>query len=82
MLMNKKIKINVQNLWFYYNDHPVLEDISLEIPQNTITAVTGPSGQGKSTFLMTLNRLWENIEGPRIKGRIEIRFFRFQIHCP
>ncbi|MBW2655275.1 MAG: phosphate ABC transporter ATP-binding protein [Deltaproteobacteria bacterium] len=72
--MNKKIKINVQNLWFYYNDHPVLEDISLEIPQNTITAVTGPSGQGKSTFLMTLNRLWENIEGPRIKGRIEIRF--------
>lgn len=74
MLMNKKIKINVQNLWFYYNDHPVLEDISLEIPQNTITAVTGPSGQGKSTFLMTLNRLWENIEGPRIKGRIEIRF--------
>ena len=72
--MTDNIKINIQNLWFYYNNHPVLEDINLEIPQNTITAVTGPSGQGKSTFLMTLNRLWESIEGTRIKGRIDIRF--------
>ena len=72
--MNDNIKINIQNLWFYYNGHPVLENINLKIPQNTITAVTGPSGQGKSTFLMTLNRLWESIEGTRIKGRIDIRF--------
>lgn len=74
MPMTENIKINIKNLWFYYNDHPILEDISLEIPQNTITAVTGPSGQGKSTFLMTLNRLWESIEETRIKGHIEIRF--------
>jgi len=74
MMVTKNIKIIIQNLWFYYNNHPVLEDISLKIPQNTITAVTGPSGQGKSTFLMTLNRLWESIEKTRIKGHIEIRF--------
>lgn len=74
MPMNETIKINIQNLWFYYNDHPILEDISIEIPQNTITAVTGPSGQGKSTFLMTLNRLWESIEGTKIKGLLEIKF--------
>lgn len=72
--MSENIKINIQNLWFYYNNNPILENISLEISENTITAVTGPSGQGKSTFLMTLNRLWESIENTRIKGRIEIRF--------
>ncbi len=74
MPMSENIKINIQNLWFYYNNNPILENISLEISENTITAVTGPSGQGKSTFLMTLNRLWESIENTRIKGRIEIRF--------
>ena len=72
--MNETIKINIQNLWFYYHNHPILEDISLEIPPNTITAVTGPSGQGKSTFLMPLNRLWENIDGTKIKGLLEIKF--------
>ena len=71
--MNKNIKIQIQNLSFYYYDRPVLKEISIEIIENTITAITGPSGQGKSTFLMTLNRLWENIEGANFKGRIEIK---------
>ncbi len=68
------MKIKIKNLGFYYNDHPVLENISMEIAKNTITAVTGPSGQGKSTLLMTLNRLWESIEGARVDGQIEICF--------
>jgi phosphate transport system ATP-binding protein len=72
--MNKNIKIKIKNLSFYYWDRLVLKEISIEIIENTITAITGPSGQGKSTFLMTLNRLWENIEGAGFKGRIEIKF--------
>jgi len=76
MNMEENTKITVRNLWFYYNSHPVLEDISIDIIGNTITAVTGPSGQGKSTFLMTLNRLWESIDGAGIKGKISIKFGR------
>jgi phosphate transport system ATP-binding protein len=72
MQMNPKIKI--KDLGFYYNGLPVLKNISMEIDKNSITAVTGPSGQGKSTLLMSLNRLWENIEGARVTGLIEIRF--------
>ncbi|MBA3012719.1 MAG: ATP-binding cassette domain-containing protein [Proteobacteria bacterium] len=67
-------KIKITGLDFYYNGRPVLENICMEVVENTITAVTGPSGQGKSTLLMTLNRLWESIEGARVKGDIQIRF--------
>ena len=72
MQMNPKIKIN--DLGFYYNGHAVLKNISMEIPKNSITAVTGPSGQGKSTLLMSLNRLWESQEGAKITGQIQILF--------
>lgn len=72
--MNTNIKIKVQDLSFYYYGRSVLENITTKIPENTITAVTGPSGQGKSTFLMTLNRLWESIEGANIKGLVKIKF--------
>ena len=39
--------------------YPILENISLEIPSGSITAVIGPSGSGKSSLLRCLNRLWE-----------------------
>ncbi len=51
-----------------------MENIHIEIEKNVITSIVGPSGQGKSTFLMTLNRLWENIEGARATGTVEIDF--------
>jgi len=77
-------KIKIIDLDFSYNLRQVLKNISIEIAENTITAVTGPSGQGKSTLLMTLNRLWESLEGARMKGQVLIRFDReFQnIHDP
>jgi len=64
----------MENLWFYYHDRVILEDIHAEIEKNAITAISGPSGQGKSTFLMILNRLWENIDGAKVKGKVEIDF--------
>jgi phosphate transport system ATP-binding protein len=72
-------KIFIENLFFSYNDHHILCDVAVRIAANTITAIVGPSGIGKSTFLTTLNRLWETIPGARLKGRVEIQFGgRFQ----
>lgn len=68
------IKIQIENLGFYYQQKTILENINVRFEKNTITSITGPSGQGKSTFLMTLNRLWENIDGAHAKGRIHIDF--------
>lgn len=65
-----KIKIRTQSLCYYYYRQQVLHDISLELPANHITAITGPSGSGKSTFLTVLNRLWQEIEGCTISGKV------------
>lgn len=71
-IMNDPMKIIIEHLFFYYRERCVLRDISLRIAEKTITAIVGPSGIGKSTFLMTLNRLWETIPGAKMQGRIEI----------
>jgi len=67
-----KVKIAVERLSFYYGPKRALEDVSLQIPQNLVTAFIGPSGCGKSTLLRTLNRLNDVIPGTRVEGRVEI----------
>lgn len=72
--MENQIKIKIKDLFFYYNGNTVLENINISILQNSITSITGPSGQGKSSFLTVLNRLWENIDGAHVKGQVKIDF--------
>lgn len=69
---NKKIKVNVDQLAFYYGETQALLDISLKIAEHEVFALIGPSGCGKSTFLRTLNRLNDLIHKTRVEGKIEI----------
>ena len=62
------ISVNDMSLW--YGDHQALKDITIEIPEKSITAFIGPSGCGKSTFLKTLNRMNDLIPGVKITGDI------------
>lgn len=71
--MTDTTKIRVKGLGFFYRGRRVLNNVSLECADNAITALTGPSGVGKSTFLMTLNRLWENIPETEMTGTVEIK---------
>jgi phosphate transport system ATP-binding protein len=65
-------KIVVRNLNFHYGTKRALQNISIDIPANLVTAFIGPSGCGKSTFLRTLNRMNDIIPGTRVEGSIEI----------
>ena len=67
--MNKPI-ITVNNLNLWYGQTQALKNISLEIPEKSITALIGPSGCGKSTFLKTLNRMNDLIPGVKITGEV------------
>lgn len=66
------IKIKVRHLSFAYGENTVLKDLTLDIAALAITAVVGPSGQGKSTLLSIFNRLWEDIAGAHLRGRVHI----------
>ncbi len=66
------IKIDVENLNFYYGNSQALFDLNIRIQSKKVTALIGPSGCGKSTFLRTLNRMNDIIDGTRIDGQIKI----------
>ena len=65
--------MTVQGLNLWYGDHQALHDISLNIPEKSITALIGPSGCSKSTFLKTLNRMNDLIPGVKITGDVRYR---------
>ena len=65
--------ISVQDLCLWYGEHQALKNVSIEIPEKSITALIGPSGCGKSTFLKTLNRMNDLIPGVKITGSVEYK---------
>jgi phosphate transport system ATP-binding protein len=64
--------IEVRDLDFFYGRFQALKGISLDIEKNRITALIGPSGCGKTTFLRSLNRMADLIDGVRVMGRVVI----------
>ena len=68
----KKTKIRTRNICFQYHKKQILKNISVEFPEGEISAIAGPSGSGKSSFLIVLNRLWEEIDGVNVTGKVEI----------
>jgi phosphate transport system ATP-binding protein len=68
--MEKRVKVSVQNLDFYYGSIRALKQINLDILEHHVTALIGPSGCGKTTFLRCLNRMNDIVEGTRVEGKI------------
>jgi phosphate transport system ATP-binding protein len=65
-----RVKVETRKLDFFYGASQALFDISMQIPEKSVTALIGPSGCGKSTFLRTLNRMNDIVEGARHTGDI------------
>jgi len=65
-------KIQARDVSVFYGDKQALYEVSLDIPDKTVTALIGPSGCGKSTFLRTMNRMNDTISHCRVTGRIEM----------
>jgi phosphate transport system ATP-binding protein len=62
--------IDIHNMKVFYSDKLAVDEVSLPILKNKITAFIGPSGCGKSTVLRGLNRMNDLIPGARVEGDI------------
>lgn len=65
-------KIEVKNVDLFYGDFQALKNVSMDMPENKITAFIGPSGCGKSTLLKSLNRMNDLVDGVKITGEITL----------
>ena len=70
MNSENKTKIRVNDLDLYYGEKQALKGINMDIRENEVTALIGPSGGGKSTFLRCLNRMNDLIDCVKINGKI------------
>jgi len=62
--------IETKGLSFYYGKERALDQVSLSIPLQGVTAIMGPSGCGKSTLLRVFNRMYELYHGARATGSV------------
>ena len=49
--------LKVKDISVYYDEFKALENVSMNIEKNQVTALIGPSGCGKSTLLRCFNRM-------------------------
>jgi phosphate transport system ATP-binding protein len=53
-----------------YGDRPAVQDVTMDIYKNRITALIGPSGCGKSSILRCLNRMNDLIYSAKVTGNV------------
>lgn len=67
---NYEIALTTEHLKVFYGNKEALHDVSLKFPRYRISALIGPSGSSKSTYLRSLNRMNDTVEGARVTGKI------------
>jgi phosphate transport system ATP-binding protein len=64
--------VEVTDVNLYYGDFHAVQDVSMMIEPNKVTALIGSSGCGKTTFLRSINRMHELTPGAWVKGAVTI----------
>jgi phosphate transport system ATP-binding protein len=65
-------KISIKKLEAWFGTKQAVKDVSLDVKENTITAIIGPSGCGKTTLIRCLNRMHEMTPSSRSRGQVII----------
>ena len=72
-IKEENIKIKVSNVNYYYEkERNVIDNLSVNIPKDSITAITGKSGAGKTTLIEIMSGLI--FLGENFSGEIEYKF--------
>jgi phosphate transport system ATP-binding protein len=70
--MTETLKISARDVSIFYGTKKAIDDVSIDIATEHVTAFIGPSGCGKSTFLRALNRMNDTIPSCKVYGKIEL----------
>jgi len=65
-------KMSAKNVNVFYGAKQAIDDVSIDVDRDNVTAFIGPSGCGKSTFLRTLNRMNDTVASARVSGDIRL----------
>jgi phosphate transport system ATP-binding protein len=65
-------KMIARGVSVFYGAKKAIDDVSIDVSQENVTAFIGPSGCGKSTFLRCLNRMNDTIPSARVEGQIAL----------
>lgn len=65
-------KMSARNVKVFYGEKQAIDNVSIDVDLDNVTAFIGPSGCGKSTFLRTLNRMNDTVASARVEGQITL----------
>jgi phosphate transport system ATP-binding protein len=66
------LKMTARHVNVFYGQKQAINDVSIDVDMDNVTAFIGPSGCGKSTFLRTLNRMNDTVASARVEGEITL----------
>src|SRR3990167_2066898 len=64
------VKISIRDLNVNFSSVHSLKNVSMDIEANQILSIIGPANSGKTTFLRTINRLNDFVNGVKIEGQM------------
>ena len=67
-----KAMIQIKDFSAWYGDFQALHNLTMEIPENRVTAFIGPSGCGKSTLLKWINRMNDVVPTAFARGDLKL----------
>ena len=68
----KRFKMITRDVNVHYGNVTAVQNVSINFPEKSVTALIGPSGCGKTTFLRCLNRMHDMTSNARVEGKVMI----------
>ena len=72
-LTPERYDLRAEDLRFSYGEKPIINGVTLDIPERSATAIVGPSGSGKTTLCHLLSRFWDPDGGRVTLGGHDVR---------
>ncbi|MEW9096091.1 MAG: ABC transporter ATP-binding protein [Clostridiaceae bacterium] len=69
----KRHDIKLENVTFAYGDKKVIDEVSINMEEGSLTALVGPSGSGKSTILKLIARFYDPQNGKVLIGNEDMK---------